>query len=396
LIDSVRLIDKGEYALSDDTSKKIVIENEIEDRYSRLRLIPWWDQEKLRNTKVMVVGAGALGNEILKNLALLGFGQILVVDMDDIENSNLSRSVLYREENEGQSKAEISAKSIKAINPDCKVQWLKANVVYDLGIGAFRWADLVFGGLDNREARLAIMFGTVKVFIPPDTACYECTMNESDYQLLNLRRSCALLTRKDMVEGKVPTTPTIASIIAGIQVQEALKLIHSRKELPTLSGKGLFFNGLTHDSYIINYDRKEECLSHVFYENILEMSLSVHSNTLRDLLLLVRSKLGSDAIVELEKEMVYSLHCKNCNAKKPFYKLMGKITEEEAYCDRCKQICIPEMTHTIKGDETFLDYTLELLGIPEMEILIGRNGLNTINIEMTGDRAKLLGELFFI
>ena len=43
-----------------------------EDRYSRLRLIPWWDQERLKNATIMVVGAGAIGNELIKNLALLG------------------------------------------------------------------------------------------------------------------------------------------------------------------------------------------------------------------------------------------------------------------------------------------------------------------------------------
>ena len=50
------------------------------DRYSRLRLIGWWDQDKIRAAKVLVVGAGAIGNEVLKNLALLGVGQVWVID----------------------------------------------------------------------------------------------------------------------------------------------------------------------------------------------------------------------------------------------------------------------------------------------------------------------------
>ncbi len=70
-----------------------------EDRYSRLRLIPWWDHSKIVACRLLVVGAGALGNEILKNAALLGFRKVVVVDLDRIEESNLSRTVLYRGEN---------------------------------------------------------------------------------------------------------------------------------------------------------------------------------------------------------------------------------------------------------------------------------------------------------
>ena len=76
-----------------------------ENRYSRLRLIPWWDHSKISGCRVLVVGAGALGTEILKNLVLLGFRQIVIVDLDVIEESNLSRAILYRTADIGKSKA---------------------------------------------------------------------------------------------------------------------------------------------------------------------------------------------------------------------------------------------------------------------------------------------------
>ena len=80
-----------------------------EDQYSRLKLIPWWNQDRLSNAKIMVVGAGAIGNELIKNLTLLGIGKILIYDMDTIENTNLTRSVLYRRKDVGRYKAEVAA-----------------------------------------------------------------------------------------------------------------------------------------------------------------------------------------------------------------------------------------------------------------------------------------------
>src|SRR5687768_295716 len=92
-----------------------------DDRYSRLRLIAWWDQEKLRRAKILVVGAGALGNEVLKNLALLGIGEVWVVDFDDIEDSNLTRSVLFRARDRGKNKAVAAADMVRDINPDTRI-----------------------------------------------------------------------------------------------------------------------------------------------------------------------------------------------------------------------------------------------------------------------------------
>ena len=79
-----------------------------QDRYSRLRLISWWRQERLRDARVLVVGAGALGNEVMKNLALLGLGTTYLIDLDVVEPSNLSRSVLFREQDGGQSQGRSS------------------------------------------------------------------------------------------------------------------------------------------------------------------------------------------------------------------------------------------------------------------------------------------------
>ena len=74
-----------------------------------------------------------------------------------------------------------------------------------------------------------------------------------------MRRSCNLLTRPEMEGGKTPTTPTISSIIAGVQCQEAVKLLHG---LETITGRGWVFDGFGTDAYQVEFQRKETCYSH--------------------------------------------------------------------------------------------------------------------------------------
>ncbi len=390
----------------------IIIEDEEKDRYSRLKLISWWEQEKLKSTRVMVAGAGALGNEILKNLALLGVSNIFLVDFDTIANSNLSRAVLYRERDEGKEKVRIATRRVKDLNPEIKIQPFKGDIVYDLGLGVFRRMDVVIAGLDNREARLAInrncwkvnvpwidgaieaLNGIARVFVPPHSACYECTMNEVDYELLNQWKSCALLKQEDMLQGKVPTTPTVSSVIAGIQTQEAVKLIHQGKELPILAGKGFFFNGLTHDSYIVKYTRKEDCLSHETYKNIIELNESVETMPLSRMLKIAQEKLGSEAVIEFNRDIIYQLKCKKCRKKTNIFRVLGKITVEEVKCPECRQVRDFEVTREMSGKEKFLDKTLVEVGIPLFDIVNARVGLEkNIQFEFTKDKRKVMGKI---
>src|SRR5215470_4715836 len=134
--------------MAPSTSFRVGDEEVREDRYSRFRLIPWWDQTKLQSARVLVIGAGALGNEILKNLALLGFERIVIVDLDRIEESNLSRTILYRGADVGSFKADVAARSVKTLAPAATVKSLVANVVQNCGLGLFAWSDVIIAGLD--------------------------------------------------------------------------------------------------------------------------------------------------------------------------------------------------------------------------------------------------------
>jgi molybdopterin/thiamine biosynthesis adenylyltransferase len=377
-----------------------------EDRYSRLRLIPWWDQEKLRSARILIVGAGAIGNEILKNLALLGIGQVVIVDLDRIENSNLSRSVLFRAGDEGSYKAEVAARRMQEINPDVQTTWIAGNVLTDIGLGLFHWADVVLGGLDNREARLFLnracwktgrpfvdgaieaLHGFARVFLPPDGACYECTMTETDWKLLEKRKSCSLLTRSEMQEGKIPTTPTSASVIAGIEVQEMLKLLHSSRDLPVLAGRCFVFNGLNHDSYVIEYQRKDDCLSHETFEGIEELDADSTQTTAREVLTRMKATIGEDAVLELGRDIVSGLHC-SCGYERSVFRPLESLGSGDGECPRCGHLVQIDTFHDVYGTEDFLDRTLADIGIPPYEILTGRAGTKEIHYEIAGDRDRV-------
>lgn len=377
-----------------------------EDRYARLRLIPWWDQERLKNATIMVVGAGAIGNELIKNLTLLGIGRILVYDMDAIESTNLTRSVLYRARDVGRYKAEVAAERAKEMNPDVKAKAFIANIIDDVGLGVFRRMNVVLGGLDNREARLSInqscykvdrpwidgaieaLNGFARVFIPGQGACYECTMTETDWMLINKRKSCALLTHEQMAEGKIPTTPTSSSIIAGIQVQEMLKLLHADRNLPTLAGKGYVFNGLTHDSYVVEYQCKEDCMSHDTYEKIVEKPWSVKTIALKDVLAAIRSELGERAVLDFDRDIATRAKC-SCGECKDLFTPVHKLKGHMLTCPKCGAQMTFDSIHSIKGEEDFLDKTPYDIGIPLLHIVGGRVGMNTTYYEFTADEAEI-------
>lgn len=375
-------------------------------RFSRFDLIGWWEQQRLAEAKVLLIGVGAIGNEVLKNLALLGIGNVVVVDLDTIENSNLSRSVLFRAEDCGRSKAEVGATRAREIYPDIHVQPIVANAVFDLGLGLYRWADVVIGGLDNREARVAInraaaragkvwidgaierLDGVARVFDPACGPCYECTMNAVDWKMLEARRSCALLSRSEMEQGKVPTTPTTASVIAGIQCQEAVKYLHG---LDVLEGQGFIFEGMSHQSYVVSYTRKDDCPSHELDAPVEVLPWSAAEITVRDFLVRVRQDLGPEAVIETNSDLLASLHCPQCEETETVWTSLGKVTEASARCPRCRENRVPEMVHTLDEHVSCLDRTLTEIGVPRWDILAGRAGLEQRFYEFNGDRDFVLG-----
>ena len=385
--------------------KPIQIPNLQTDRQGTFDFISWWERDKVRDAKVLVVGAGALGNEVIKNLALMGVGHLYIVDFDNIEAANLSRSVLFRSSDNKRSKAEVAAARAKAINPDIHVQYLNGDATTEVGLGIFRRMDVIIGCLDNREARLAInrfcywvnkpwvdgaiqeLLGLMRVFVPGQGACYECTLTEQALRDLSLRYSCPLLARQNILLGKVPTTPTIASIIGGMQSQEALKLIHG---LPVEAGKVVHFNGMVNDMHTTAYTPRQDCESHWTYGTITELPARAERTTLEDLLRVARADLGAEAVIELDQELIISLECPICHTKEELLRPLSEVSFEAGHCPTCGTLRETNLTHTITGEESFLHRTLNSVGVPPLHILRAQNGAEYRFYELTGDLPETL------
>ena len=362
----------------------------------------------MQKAKVLVIGAGALGNEVLKNLALLGVGQVVVADLDTVELSNLSRSVLYRAADEGRPKAECAAEAMRSIYPDMRVLPFVGNVLADLGLGCFHWADAVMGALDNREARvfvnsacarvgrpwwdggIEVLQGIVRGFSAAQTACYECTMSQVDWDLLNKRRSCSLLARRALAQRGVPTTPTSASIIGAMQAQEVVKYLHG---LDSLLGKGFVYEGSMHSSFSVNYPLNPECPWHEVQPEIEVLKAHDSDTPLEVLADLGRARLGGLDALDFSREVVERLECAACRHAVDVWLPPERVREEQALCPLCGNEAAPRLVHSLSSSSPLLTRTPRQLGLPVWDVLWARFGECSVGFSLGGDLPALFQEL---
>lgn len=220
-----------------------------DDRWDRARRIGWLDLDAVSKVRVLVVGAGAIGNEAAKNLALSGFRRVTIVDMDRVVGSNLSRCVFFTSEDVRvqASKAEAVARGVRALSPDAECVPIVKRIEA-LGERVFEEHDIVLGCLDNIQARVHVnshAYATGKVYIdgamdgfrgrvmvvrPPEGACLQCGMNRSHAKVAGLRFSCTgqgVVFHVPRVAAEITTT----SVVSAVMVREALKVASGKAEM---------------------------------------------------------------------------------------------------------------------------------------------------------------------
>ncbi|MHA1770640.1 MAG: HesA/MoeB/ThiF family protein [Candidatus Thorarchaeota archaeon] len=242
----------------------ILTKDQIE-RYSRMLALNDFtleDQEALQRTTVTVVGAGGLGSPVLRLLTALGFGKVRIIDHDVVELSNLQRQTLYNTADIGRPKAEAAAENLSRLNPNVEFEPILASINKRDAIELLQGSDIILDGLDTISARHAVnqasvslrrpyvyagaieYYGNITTFIPSRTGCLYCLLGDAKD---DPERSCST----------VGVTPVILTVMASIEVQEAV-LLATGKE-PHLAGRLMHVDmrTLSFDSFEIH--RLDKC-----------------------------------------------------------------------------------------------------------------------------------------
>jgi UBA/THIF-type NAD/FAD binding protein len=362
-------------------------------------LLSWFKQEKVKNAKVLIAGAGALGNEVIKNLALFGVGTIYVCDFDRIEISNLTRSVLFREEDAHNHayKAEVAARRAMEINPQIKVFPIVGNLFSDVGLGIYKDVDVVIGCLDSRIARYLLnrlcmrvgktwidgsienLTGVVKIYTP-GINCYECNLSREEFNHIMLRTGCADVVRTQTSAGRVATTPISASIVGAMQAQEAMKIIHADEgptPFKTLTGKMWRFEGLTNTINTYKYSSwKNNCPAHERWTKIITCHELSAEMKVKEVLATLKTILGAKTIEINMRNNKFIEKIISDRPEKEFKLLIpeSKLDETIQSNEELRKLSYRTLFHkcfyeNIDNDFPYMDLSLAEIGIPLYDII---------------------------
>jgi molybdopterin/thiamine biosynthesis adenylyltransferase len=222
-------------------------------------------QKKLRTAKALVIGAGALGNEVAKNLAQLGFGEITLVDFDTVEFSNLNRTY-FTKKDIGKGKAEALAENLRKSFPFAKVRAIQGKLE-EIPVTELQ-ADVILCCVDtavtrlwlseySQKNRISVVDGGMKgltgrvQIILPGGPCFGCTIPIERYgEAVGFSDPC-----DGVVDAKIPSFSTVSALIGSIQANEAMKIILDMKPL-----KGVLVVDLANNVFqIMELKKKKNC-----------------------------------------------------------------------------------------------------------------------------------------
>ncbi|WP_188798280.1 ThiF family adenylyltransferase [Dyella nitratireducens] len=323
------------------------------ERYLRHDLIDWFDQEHLRATRALVIGAGAVGNEVVKNLALLGVGAITIVDFDKIELHNLTRSVLFSEDDVGKYKAEVAADAVKKLDPNCCVEFLIGDIWDAVDFSRLRNSTVVFSCVDGFIARIRInqlcsllgvdlinsgidsRYVSAEIFPfmrDPEVACYECNLPPSVYQRVGERFSCGWLKKVAFEEKKVPTTAITASYAGALATS---LFLYSFREDAASGARRVFLDSVAHTSSSISLSKSPmcACCAGQAKERVIIRANRRIDDLLLDGMASLRSSIMVSDPILVSWETPIDFNCEE--GREVIFALASHFSDADATCRRC-------------------------------------------------------------
>jgi molybdopterin/thiamine biosynthesis adenylyltransferase len=228
------------------------------ERYQRQLQVDCWDQERLKNARVLVVGVGGLGGISATYLAAAGVGHLRICDSDRVELSNLNRQILFTTEDVGKPKAALVASRLSAQNPEIEIEAISDKLTETNAGELASGCDLIIDGLDNHSDRLLLnrasfdlgvpfvygaingWLGQLSLFNPPKTACMACLMPE---ELQNHKPT--------------PVFGALPGVIGSLQATLALRFLMTGEN--PLSNALLIFRADTMAFETVTFERRPEC-----------------------------------------------------------------------------------------------------------------------------------------
>lgn len=350
----------------------------------------------------MVVGCGALGNEVLKNLVLSGVRHLVCVDFDKVEEDNLSRSVLFSREDAaiGRLKVEAVASRLREMAPDVEVDTVAGDIAFDVGLGRIADMDVVLGCVDSRWARfminrhclrtarpwveggISMWEGSARVFIPGQN-CYACGLTPEGLSDIRRRMPCANVIRKAVQSDSVPTSSFSASVIGAVLSQEALKLVCGEQ---SLGGRMFSWEGDVVSARTVEFSAwDDDCPEHECRVPAEKSGFNC-GTAVSELLdhfgdgasLALRDDCFVDYVVRRADNEKYEVMC-------PGRKVEDAMAKDPSLCALRAADCYQNEYRTIDSSFPYPGMTLGELGIPADDILDVRVGGERRFIRM-GDR----------
>lgn len=349
------------------------------DYFARQNMVlPHETGNMIKNIRILIIGMGAAGNAVAENLVLMGFCNITNIDFDVVEDSNLSRTALFRKSDIGKSKALVAAERLKemALAEQPYIVGLHGNLMTDFGKGLFMRHDIVISCVDTQQCRAFISdwcvrtkrpffevgfegFNVNVTFFAPDDGYEQLSDGKlidrlptddglfpkvlNDFKIClreeigqgrfdNHRNSCSGFKIHDENLVKIPTIQTASTMAGALVATELVKYLSGQD---TLRNKILYYYGLRHEAACYSYKPDPKCLIH--QEHLPIETLCVTSDdTLRDILLQMHHRWQARPLIQIPP-FVFSGRCACCGREMKIGKRASEMYDDERWCDDCRK-----------------------------------------------------------